>query len=122
MRGVFSWTTLRAVIKYGVPMLLSRSLQLVFLLAGCVIPSSLNAHPGGLDSQGCHTNRKTGEYHCHRAPTNQSAPPRGSTPAASDTYYRNCSEVRAAGKAPLKRGQPGYAAHLDRDGDGIACE
>ena len=24
------------------------------------------AHPGGLDKQGCHTNRKTGEYHVHR--------------------------------------------------------
>jgi hypothetical protein len=25
------------------------------------------AHPGGLNSEGCHNNRKTGEYHCHRA-------------------------------------------------------
>lgn len=23
-------------------------------------------HGGGLDASGCHTNRKTGEYHCHR--------------------------------------------------------
>ncbi|MFN0046964.1 MAG: excalibur calcium-binding domain-containing protein [Sphingorhabdus sp.] len=29
---------------------------------------------------------------------------------------------RAAGKAPLLRGQPGYAQHLDRDDDGVACE
>ncbi|WP_448537469.1 excalibur calcium-binding domain-containing protein [Sphingobium yanoikuyae] len=36
--------------------------------------------------------------------------------------YRNCSEARAAGDAPLHRDQPGYGAHLDRDGDGIACE
>ena len=36
--------------------------------------------------------------------------------------YRNCSEARAAGAAPLRRGQPGYSARLDRDGDGIACE
>ncbi|MGW0507519.1 excalibur calcium-binding domain-containing protein [Micromonospora sp. NPDC003241] len=39
-----------------------------------------------------------------------------------DVYYRNCDAVRSAGKAPLKRGQPGYRAGLDRDGDGIACE
>jgi hypothetical protein len=26
-----------------------------------------HGHGGGLDAQGCHTNRKTGEYHCHRA-------------------------------------------------------
>jgi len=25
------------------------------------------AHGGGLDASGCHTNRKTGEYHCHRS-------------------------------------------------------
>ncbi|WP_352596101.1 YHYH domain-containing protein [Mesorhizobium sp. M0091] len=23
------------------------------------------AHSGGTDSNGCHTNHKTGEYHCH---------------------------------------------------------
>jgi endonuclease G len=23
------------------------------------------AHPGGLNAEGCHKNRKTGEYHCH---------------------------------------------------------
>lgn len=26
------------------------------------------AHGGGLDANGCHTNRKSGDYHCHRAP------------------------------------------------------
>ncbi len=24
------------------------------------------AHGGGLNKDGCHTNRKTGDYHCHR--------------------------------------------------------
>ena len=37
-------------------------------------------------------------------------------------YYKNCAAVRAAGAAPLYRGQPGYGTHLDSDGDGIACE
>jgi hypothetical protein len=40
------------------------------------------------------------------------------TPAV---YYKNCGAVRAAGKSPLLRGQPGYSLLLDRDGDGIAC-
>lgn len=37
----------------------------------CVILSFLSlarmshAHPGGLNSSGCHTNHKTGDYHCH---------------------------------------------------------
>jgi Excalibur calcium-binding domain len=37
-------------------------------------------------------------------------------------HYANCSEARAAGAAPLYRGQLGYRSGLDRDGDGIACE
>ncbi|MGE8450690.1 MAG: YHYH domain-containing protein [Pseudomonadales bacterium] len=28
--------------------------------------ASVYAHGGGLDATGCHTNRKTGDYHCHR--------------------------------------------------------
>jgi hypothetical protein len=34
----------------------------------------------------------------------------------------NCAAARAAGAAPLHRGDPGYRPGLDRDGDGIACE
>jgi micrococcal nuclease len=36
--------------------------------------------------------------------------------------YPNCAAARAAGVAPLHRGEPGYSAKLDRDGDGVACE
>ncbi len=42
--------------------------------------------------------------------------------AKKKVSYRNCAVVRAAGKAPIRRGQPGYGRHLDRDGDGIGCE
>ncbi|WP_242238019.1 excalibur calcium-binding domain-containing protein [Bacillus cereus group sp. BfR-BA-01316] len=40
----------------------------------------------------------------------------------SNTYFKNCTEVKNAGKAPLYRDQPGYSSKLDRDGDGVACE
>ena len=46
-----------------------------FLLLGA--PGTAFGHGGGLDANGCHTNRKTGEYHCHRAP----AAPAPSAPA-----------------------------------------
>ena len=36
--------------------------------------------------------------------------------------YPNCNAVRVAGAAPLRRGQPGYGVHLDRDHDGLGCE
>ena len=45
-----------------------------------------------------------------------------STSVVSAVYYRDCAEVRAAGKAPLHRGDPGYSRDLDRNGDGIACD
>ncbi len=43
-------------------------------------------------------------------------------PAQGDVYYQNCAAVRAAGKAPLHVGDPGYSSKLDRDHDGMACE
>lgn len=39
-----------------------------------------------------------------------------------NAYYANCAAVRAAGKAPLYQGQPGYSTDLDRDRDGVACD
>lgn len=43
-------------------------------------------------------------------------------PAKKRGWYKNCAEARAAGAAPIYRGQPGYSSKLDRDNDGIACE
>jgi hypothetical protein len=37
-------------------------------------------------------------------------------------YYSNCAEARAAGAAPISRGEPGYREGLDGDSDGVACE
>jgi len=37
-------------------------------------------------------------------------------------YYSGCDEARAAGAAPIYRGQPGYREGMDGDSDGIACE
>lgn len=45
-----------------------------------------------------------------------------SGPAYSGPPPRNCAEARARGIAPMSRWHPAYSAHLDRDGDGIACE
>lgn len=83
------------------------------------------AHPGGLNKDGCHNDRKTGDYHCHRG--SRSPPPaeRSQTRGLSgggDVYYPNCAAARAAGAAPVRRGEPGYGRHLDRDGDGKGCE
>ncbi|WP_405187973.1 excalibur calcium-binding domain-containing protein [Streptomyces anulatus] len=51
---------------------------------------------------------------------NASKPPKATDPAPA--YYENCDAARAAGAAPVEEGDPGYAPHLDRDGDGVGCE
>ena len=60
------------------------------------------------------------------AQTEQSQTEQSQTQEQSDgssgTYYKNCAEARAAGAAPIYRGEPGYREKLDRDNDGIACE
>jgi hypothetical protein len=61
-----------------------------------------------------------------QAPRAPSGGPAARRPAEGDrggfAYYRNCDAARAAGAAPIRRGEPGYRAALDRDDDGIACE
>jgi micrococcal nuclease len=42
--------------------------------------------------------------------------------ASADVYYATCSDAHDAGVTPLYEGDAGYADHLDRDHDGIACE
>lgn len=49
----------------------------------------------------------------------ETSPPPAEAPT---TYYANCTEARNAGAAPVRRGDPGYAPHLDRDNDGVGCE
>jgi hypothetical protein len=69
------WKALCAMLRFkaSIPALI---LSLATLL---VTTPSIQAHSGGLDRNGCHRNRRTGEYHCHRAPA---VSPRPTTPAA----------------------------------------
>ena len=99
------------------------------LIASLVLASGpAYAHGGGLNAQGCHNDRKNGGYHCHRAPAAATPPqPVRAAPAKAKqpkptAAYPNCAAARAAGAAPVRRGQPGYGPHLDKDGDGVGCE
>ncbi|MCY7355140.1 MAG: excalibur calcium-binding domain-containing protein [Lysobacter sp.] len=105
--------------------------RIAALLALATACGHAAAHGGGLNAQGCHNDRKNGGYHCHSGSSAAPAPymppalkMRNSlTPAEeSSVYYANCTAVRAAGADPVRRGEPGYASHLDRDNDGVGCE
>jgi hypothetical protein len=112
-------------------MLRNRTMVMVLACAVLGAPVAVGAHPGGLNAEGCHNNRKTGDYHCHRAGrgagggerkrgSGEAEGRRGAPPAGR--AYANCAAARAAGAAPVRRGDPGYGPHLDRDGDGVGCE
>lgn len=55
-----------------------------------IIPTTLFSHSGGLNSEGCHHNRKTGDYHCHRS-SYAPAPTRNlytqTIPTPSSSYF-----------------------------------
>lgn len=105
---------------------------LAFLLVW--LPPSVVAHSGRTNGEGCHNDHKNGGYHCHRAPARpaptgrlvpappQKLAPQQARPTASPVRYANCNAARAAGAAPVYRGDPGYGPHLDRDNDGVGCE
>lgn len=94
-------------------------IALALCIASVMGFTPVNAHPAGLAADGCHNDRKAGGRHCHRTAT----PKKGTAePRRSEVYFANCSAARAAGAAPVRRGEPGYGPHLDCDGDGIGCE
>jgi pyruvate/2-oxoglutarate dehydrogenase complex dihydrolipoamide acyltransferase (E2) component len=75
------------------------------LIATCLVTTAAFAHGGGLDKNGCHTNKKTGDYHCHGAPAAAPAPPSRAPSAPQAT--------RATSAAPLSlTSQPAGRADL----------
>lgn len=131
-----------------------RCILLIGLLIVATTPAF--AHGGRLNKDGCHNDRRSGGYHCHRstfAPSTYARRFRDSAGAKTSRakrygdeaksrarenyqkarqskrraireirFFANCSEARALGAAPVRRGDPGYARHLDRDNDGVGCE
>ncbi len=96
--------------KYGLSVTPAERAAMLSVLAACpgqpVTPDPTHA-PTSVDQN----------IHDPAAPASSTSSP------GTSVYYANCAAVRAAGKAPLHRGDPGYATpRLDRDGDGTACE
>jgi hypothetical protein len=60
----------------------------LFLFSLLVAPELANGHGGGLNAEGGHYNRKTGEYHCHREPcfSNQQQQLKQWTPVAAPGF------------------------------------
>lgn len=96
------------------------SVTALALSAGSV-SAPVEAHAGRLAADGCHNDRKNGRRHCHRGlNAGPTIAPKAS--GGRNVYYPNYAAARTAGAAPVRRGDPGYGRHLDRDNDGIGCE
>ncbi|MDO5089358.1 MAG: excalibur calcium-binding domain-containing protein [Leptotrichiaceae bacterium] len=124
----------------------------IILLSIVVFSLNATSHPGRTDSAGCHTNRKTGEYHCHgktgssssgnktrkKVTTTKSKSSsrkratkttkstdsgiKGTGAAVGELYFKDCDEAKKKGYWNIRKGQPGYRKGLDPDGNGVACE
>lgn len=65
----------------------------------------------------------TGELNGDQTPDSSQEAGSGTTPANEAGLYETCDEVRAAGiETPIEADSDLYAAWLDRDKDGLACE
>jgi hypothetical protein len=70
-----------------------RDLAKIIWVLACVA-EPVFAHGGGLNAEGCHNNRKTGEYHCHRGGESSAsrqmdrAPPQGNGNANAGAQNR----------------------------------
>ncbi|MEX0918330.1 MAG: YHYH domain-containing protein [Candidatus Paceibacterota bacterium] len=101
---------------------------LMFSMSFYVLPLSLEAHSGRTNAEGCHTNHKTGDYHCHsKGSVAKEAKEAARTSARiSAKHDYNCSDFATHKEAQIfyeKEGGPLIDPHdLDRDQDGKACE
>jgi hypothetical protein len=76
-----------------------------------VVAGGAFAHGGGLNAEGCHNNRKTGDYHCHGAPSYRQVP--------ADAAAKGTRGAGASPPAPAVASRP---SRPDRNsGTGPTC-
>lgn len=103
---------------------MTRTALLALLLLQAIAPEAARAHGGTLDADGCHTDRKSGELHCHRKPGEVDRVFRETCDVVrvvdGDTLDVRCpgnprvERVRLLGLDAPERGDPGAAAARDR--------
>ena len=102
----------------------------IALVAGLSVLSALaSAHGGGLDANGCHHVRKTGEYHCHQSNNvivaARSAHPRLEELIEPMAYVcgskQYCRQMMSCDEAKFYLDVCGLS-RLDGNSDGVPCE
>jgi micrococcal nuclease len=72
--------------------------MLVASAALSLAPTAALAHGGGVDANGCHTNKKTGDYHCHGGGSTAPAP----SPSPSRSVYSSPAPAPAPRRSEAK--------------------
>lgn len=103
-----------------------KSIALMFWCIGLILPLTVSAHSGRTNAEGCHTNKKTGEYHCHGA-SGPSKPLRLKHDDASSNAKSGCGGKYKCGEMDSCDEALHYLndcglSRLDGDNDGIPCE
>jgi hypothetical protein len=92
-----------------------------------ISPTLVLASPGRTDANGCHTEKATGNYHCHSTPPVKEArlEARASAPLLAKTTAKdyNCPDFANQAEAQALFTQNTSDIYgLDADNDGMACE
>ncbi len=68
-----------------------------FYIFVLLLSAQAMAHSGGTDSSGCHHERRTGGYHCHRsdeAPTKETREPASEVQAEANTELEKSESTK----------------------------
>ena len=71
--------------------------RLLATIAILAMPVTAFAHGGGLNKEGCHNNRSTGDYHCHRGSSSSSSSSLGSSSSSMHENHFNRLLARQLG-------------------------
>lgn len=78
----------------------------ILLVCAVLTLTAVSAYPhgGGLNAEGCHNNRRTGDYHCHSAPSIQRETPRPPStpqpPSSPDTRRSRALGISGTSGSP----------------------
>lgn len=102
-------------------------MRILLFLALITAPVTSIAHSGRTDASGCHTEKATGDYHCHNDQVSLKTPKlEARTEARTTARDYNCVDFSThveAQEVYARAGGPLIDPYdLDRDSDGVACE
>lgn len=77
---------------------------MIFILSILGFPRDALTHGGGLNKAGCHNNRSTGQYHCHRGTSakSQKEIPSTGVQTNSENYFNDLLAKRLSGQREVR--------------------